>query len=364
MKKLKVGLIGLGKVSEMHLLAYKDVEVIKVVSGADISKDRVNQVINRFGIKGYTDYEEMLKKEKLDIVCVLTPPSVHKEITERAAEYGVNILCEKPMALSIEDAKSMIVKCKKEGVKLAYGASYRFLSPIRKAKEIIDKGLLGEIVLMLEENINGSGLKGWAPLGFNHYPKGGPGGMGMGLIDHGIHLVDIFRWFTSSEAKWVFGRGNISGEPPVTEFLTVEFANKSIGQLIYNEATFSTDMPYEGIFSEGAGWNPKGELVTIPSWDPHPGYIRVYGTLGSLRIFHYANKLYLFNNDGLQEVTNIGRPCPYNFTLQMESFATRLLNDEDPEVTGIDGLKALQIILAAYTSFQDKKYVFVEPILL
>jgi UDP-N-acetylglucosamine 3-dehydrogenase len=357
MKKLRVGLIGLGGVAEMHLMGYKEAEQIDVVAGAELVKDRLNQMVQKWGFKGYSDYEEMLKKEDLDVACVLTPARYHREITEKVAEHGVNILCEKPMALTLEEAKSMITKCKKEGVKLCYGSTYRFLPACRKAKETIAQGALGDLFLVMEIQVGGQGLKGFRPLGFHHYPEGGPGGGGMGLIDHGIHLVDIFRWYTGSEVESVYGRGNISGQAPSTEYLTVVFKNKVVGQLLYNEATFESDMPCEGIFSWGMGWGVTGEIIQGSSWEPHPGNIRVYGTDGTLRIFFYANKLFFFGKGRQQEIRVLDKPCPGNFGMQIDSFANRLLRDEDPEVTGADGLKALQVILAAYESYKTKRAI-------
>ena len=90
----------------------------------------------------------MLIKENLDIACVLTPPGVRRQITEKIAEHGVNVLVEKPMALTLEDAKSMILKCQKENVKLCYGETFRFMPTCIKAKNMINNGLLGDLFLL------------------------------------------------------------------------------------------------------------------------------------------------------------------------------------------------------------------------
>ena len=362
MKKLKVGIIGLGQVAEVHLKGYEDVQQVEVVAGAEPRTDRLAQMVAQWGIQGYTDYEEMLKREKLDIACVLTPASLHRQITERVAEHGVHVLCEKPMALSLADARSMIEKCQKEGVKLYYGSSYRRLCACRKAKEMIDEGALGDLFLLMETFVGGQGLARWQGLSEQHYPKGRPGGGGMGLIDHGIHLVDVFMWLTGSEVESVFGRGNYSGQAPETEYLTMRFKNGAVGQLVYCEATYSSDMPYEGIFSWGLDYEPGGALSPRPRWEAQPGSIRVHGTKGALRIFHYANKLFFFGEGRQEQVRVLDRPHPGNFGLQMESFANSILRGEEPQVTGADGLKALQVILAAYESFQSQRIVPIESI--
>ena len=361
LNKLRVGLIGLGQISEMHLHGYKDLEEIDVVAGADLLQDRVEHVTKRWNIRGYQQYEDMLRKENLDIACVLTPAAAHREVTEKAAEYGVNVLCEKPIAVALNDAKSMIAECRKHGVRLCYAESFRFMPAFMKAKEMIDQGFLGDLFLLMEIYADGKGVRNWKPLGYNHYPKDGPGGGGMGLVDHGIHLVDIFRWLTGSEAVSVFGRGNYSGQSPSTEYLTVAFENKAVGQLVYNDATFSSSMPYEGIFSWGMSWGPTGEIVSGSAWDANPGNVRIHGTEGALRVFHYANKLFFFAEGQRKQVHVLDQPCPANFGLQMKSFVRRLKSDDEPEVTGADGLKALQIILAAYESFATQRIVSIEP---
>jgi len=362
MKKLRVGLIGLGGVSEVHLEGYKEVDQIEVVAGAELQKDRLNQMVAKWGFRGYSNYEEMLDKEKLDIACVLTPPSLHREVTEKVAEYGVNVLCEKPMAVTLDDARLMIEKCEENDVKFFYGASYRFLCACRKAKDLIDEGLLGDISLLVEIFVGGRGFQNWRDLGPSRYPLGGPGGSGMGLVDHGIHLVDMFRWLTGSEAEWVVGRGNYSGGTPSPEFLTVFFKKGAVGHLLYNDATYSSEMPAEGIFSWGGSWDINGNLILEGKWEANPGNLRIHGKKGALRIFHYANKLFFFGEGKQKPVRVEDRPMPGNFALQIESFANSLLQGRYPEVTGMDGLKALQIILAAYESFETQRIVPIKSI--
>lgn len=357
MKKLKVGLIGLGGVAEVHLDAYREVDEIDVVAGADLREERLKEVASKREIRGYTDYEQMLEKENLDVACVLTPAATHATIVRKVAERRVHVLCEKPMALILADARAMIESCEKGGVKLFYGSTYRFLPACRKAKEMIDQGLLGTPSLLMEVFVGGRGREHWHDLGPHHYPKGGPGGGGMGLVDHGIHLMDIFPWFTGSEVESVVGRGNYSGRPPATEYLTMTFKNGAVGQLVYNEATHPSDMPQEGLFSWGWSWDITGNLIPGGGWNDHPGSIRVHGDKGALRIFYYANKLFFFGESTREQIPLPHRPMPSNFALQIQSFARSIQQGEEPEVTGRHGLKALQVLLAAYESFETQKVV-------
>ncbi len=356
MRKVRVGIIGLGHVAQVcHLPGYKDIDVIEVVAGAELREDILKKASSEWGFRDYKDYVEMLDKEDLDIACVLTGPRYTREITEKAAERGVNVLVEKPMALTLEDAMAMIEKCKEEGVKLCYGETFRFFPTFMRAKEIIDEGALGDLQLLLEMSIGGRGLDYFQP--YAVYEEGDPGSGPMGLTDHGIHLVDVFRWLVGSDVEWVFGRGNRAGQPPTAEFLTMKFHDGAIGQLVYNEATYSSDLPSEGIFSWGA-YSAGG----VSSWEQSPGSVRIHGAEGALRIFPYANKMFMFNGEGQRQIRVQDRPHPAHFGLQIESFAKRLLKGEDPEVTGLDGLKTLQTILAAYESFETKRIIEIKPV--
>ncbi len=357
MPRLRVGLIGLGAVAELHLEGYRGVEEIEVVAGAEPREERLREMARRWGITGYRHYREMLEEERLDIACVLTPPPFHREATESAAYRSIHVLCEKPLAVALDDARAMVGKCEEAGVKLCYGASYRFLPAWRKAKEMIDGGRLGRIRLMIETAVGGRGPEAFPDLGPEHYPRGGPGGGGAGLLDHGIHLVDAFAWLAGSRVQTVIGRGNASGKPPGTEFLTMTLENGASGHLIYDEATHPAQMPSEGIYSSGPSWSLDGHRILPGEWDPQPSNASLHGDEGALRLFYYANKLFFFGKDRTEEIPLDGPAMPAHFGAQIRSFAGRLLRGEEPEASGADGIAALRVVLAAYESFETKRVV-------
>ncbi len=173
----------------------------------------------------------------------------------------------------------------------------------------------------------------------------------MGLVDHGIHMIDTFPWLMDTEICTVRGRGNISGETPTTETMHMDFANGSVGRLVYNDLTFSTDLPSDGLFSRGAAWSLAG-YQPAGTWHKHPGSIQVHGTQGALRIFHYANKLFLMDAGGVRQIPLADRPPPAQFAMQMESFARSIAADQEPEVSAESGIKALRALLAVYESHE------------
>lgn len=353
--KLRVGIIGLGSVGELHLTAYQALlEEIEIVAASELDTLRLQHFASHSGFRPYADYLRMLEVEKLDLACVLTPAATHAEITVACARAGLHVLCEKPLAITLEAAQGMITACQKADVRLCYGASYRFLPAIRSARDLILAGAIGDVLLLREQVVTGAGPESHRFMGFAHYPEGGPGGSGMGLVDHGIHLIDTFSWLMDSDIESVFGRGDIAGKNPATEYMLMNFSNGAVGQLVYNDGTFATDLPHEGIFSRGGGWGGKG-YVPPGRWATSPGCIHVHGTKGALRIFHYANALFLVTRSGIEEVSLAGRASPAHFASQLKTFVGNIRENQSPEVPGEVGLTALKVLLHAYESFVTGK---------
>ncbi len=358
MAKLKVGIIGAGGgVAAVHFQAYLEVDSIEVVAGAELNEVALEEVTTKWGVRGYTDFEEMLKTEQLDIVCICVPARYHRHVAEKVADYKVHILIEKPLATSLEDGQAIVDKCHAQGIKLYYGASYRMLTANIKAREMIQNGELGEISMALETVIGGDGLENYNECGPHHYEPGTPGGCGMGIVDHGIHLIDLFCWFLDSEVDTVFGRGNISGEIPASEHVTATFTNGVVVHLIANTISFSAQLPSEGIFRWGGSWDPDGKLSLEPGWADNPASFQIHGSKGALSVYPYAEQLIYFAKDTVKPVRLEQRPMPGNFAMQMESFVDSIINDRKPAVAGEDGLKALKIILAAYESAKTQQLI-------
>jgi len=180
----KVGIIGCGRIAKMHLNGWRSLDGVEVVAAMDINKEVVENFCKNYNIpKAYTDYEEMIVKEELDIVSICTWPSSHAEITIKAASLGVKgILCEKPMCLSLGEADSMIEACEKNNVKLAIGHQHRFDPPNILARELVGNKIIGHphmIICRVRD----------------------------GLLNNGTHYIDLMRyWLSDPKTKWVIGQ--------------------------------------------------------------------------------------------------------------------------------------------------------------
>lgn len=350
MSVFRLGIIGLGGVARAHLDAVRLVPNAKVVSVCDTRDDVASVIAHELGAAAFSDVEGLLDRGGVDLVLVLTPAATHCDIVCKVARSGFHVLCEKPLAVSISEAEMMVEACRQANVKLFYGSSYRYLPAIRRAKELIDEGAIGVVQLMSEQMIGGNGHHAYRQLGPAHYPIGGPGGPGMGLVDHGIHLIDIFHWFVGAAPISISGHGQISGAPASSEFLVMRFPNGAIGHLLYNAATYSTTLPNEGIFSDGEGWLIDGTIVSAGGWENEPGSISVYGTKGSLRIFHYVNELFMNNGDGPRRVKLSGRAAFGHFATQLEHCISAIRGGLEPPIRGEEGVAALRALLCAYAT--------------
>lgn len=347
-KPVSIAIIGLGAVSVAHLDAYRWLAHINITSVCDIENSRAVAIAEEYGARSYADPQQLFQNEKPDLALVLTPVATHRRIVELAAAAGVDVLVEKPLAATIDDGEMMLAACRDAGVRLYYGASYRFLPALIKARELIRSGAIGDVVLLKEELIGGGGIEDYTQLSSIHYPHGAPGGTAMGLVDHGVHLIDIFPWLIGSEISHITGRGQVSGAAPVTEYAVMTFENGASGHLLYNAMTFSDSLPNEGVFSGGKGWATDGTISQRGVWDNDPGYISVFGERGALRIYHYANKLFLRTKEGVREVEIDGAPPFGHFGAQLDCCIDALADANAPCVDGTDGLRALKLLNKIY----------------
>jgi UDP-N-acetyl-2-amino-2-deoxyglucuronate dehydrogenase len=347
----KIAVIGLGSVAEPHLTAYRELPNVRVVGGADPRAERCAEISVRYGIPCYPSIAELLQETHPDIACVLTPASTHRAVTEECAAFGLNVLCEKPMAVTVEDAQAMASACERARVQFFYGSSYRFLPAIVQARQLILHGSIGDVRLIIEEGVGGAGAAAHQPLSEAHYPTGGPGGGGWGLVDHGIHMLDIFPWLCGSTIQTMCGRGDYSGGVPGPEYALMNLENGALGTLIYDGSTWPAELPAEGVYSEAPPWvDGRGWAGDPGHFDCHAGNIRVYGATGSLRIYYYANKLYLNQDGTVRECRVPSATAPHHFGRQLECFISDLNCGKSPASSASDGIRALRALWAIYRS--------------
>ena len=189
MEKVKVGIIGTGGISNAHMGGYKAIpDRVEMTAVCDIDEEKVKAYAERYNVpRWYTDYNEMLAKENLDAVSVTTWNAAHKGAAIAALNAGVNVICEKPMAMNAEEAEEMKAVAEKNGKVLQIGFVRRYGEDAAMIKKFIDGGTLGDLYYAKATYLRRSGCPGgW--FGDKSYSGGGP------LIDLGVHVMDLVRY--------------------------------------------------------------------------------------------------------------------------------------------------------------------------
>ena len=156
MKRYRAALIGCGGMSKSHLPALIEVPEIDVVAICDIDEERLNAIGDLFNVENrYIDYHAMLAAEKPDIVAIATQGPQHCAATVAAAEHGAHVLCEKPMALDLAEADRMIDACERAGVKLAINHQATVRPSLKRMRDMIENGDIGDVILVRGNNKSG-----------------------------------------------------------------------------------------------------------------------------------------------------------------------------------------------------------------
>ncbi len=337
MAKVKIGVIGCGSIAQhRHLPEYKMNEQVELVAVCDINTERANSVAQQYGVKAYTNYEELLASGTVEAVSVCTPNYLHAPISVAALNSGVHVLCEKPMATSEEEAKAMIEAAKTNGKKLMIGHNQRFVASHQKARELIEKGEIGKIYSFRTAFGHG-GPEGWSVDGkdswFFKKDEAFIGAMG----DLGVHKTDMLRYILNEEIVEVGA---------FVESNAKDFANVDDNAV----CVLKTETGIIGTLAASWAYNGKEDNSTI-----------VYGEKGILRleddptyslvaqyatgeVVNYELGKIQSNDEGGQGNSHI-----------IEQFVDAVAEDKESPVPGEEGLKSLAVILAALKSSQTKQ---------
>ena len=147
-RKLRVGIIGTGWIAESHMDCYKQMPDVEIVAGADLIPGKAEAFFKRFGVEGvrcYPSHKEMLDAEQLDAVSICTYNATHAECAIYALNKGVNVLLEKPMSVTTEEAVDIMKAEKKSGKILSIGFQPRLDANMQMIKKIVDTGVLGKL---------------------------------------------------------------------------------------------------------------------------------------------------------------------------------------------------------------------------
>lgn len=354
-KKLKVAIIGVGGIARnAHLPGYAKMDNVELVAACDIIKDRAEAAAEEYGIPAvYTDYKEVLEIEGLDAVDICTPNYLHSVIACAALEKGINVFCEKPDAVSVEEAEKMKAAAEKSGKLLMVMRNNRYWLTSAFLKKYIEDGKIGDIYAarcgwQRRRGIPGRG--GWFTT--QALSGGGP------LIDLGVHMIDLAIWLmgnpkpvtvsgcvynkfadaedVSDSAESKYGDRNTDGIFDV-EDLAMGFIRFDNGACMQIEFSWASNIEKENYFVElrgdksGSSWNSLDQKLKI--------FTEEYGTT----VDYLPN---INNKNGTQV-----------HEANLRHFADVLLNGTKPMFVPQQGVDMIKILKAMYQSAKEGREI-------
>lgn len=223
--RIRVGVVGAGLIAGCHVRAYTTADDVDVVAVADTNRPKAEQLAATVGAKACAGLDEVLELGT-DVVSVCTPPRSHAELTVRALEAGCHVLCEKPLALTVADARRIRDAAEASDRVVMIGHVSRFEPDHRAGRELVSAGNVGEVAMMLHSMT--TALPGWSEGGWlaRQEESGGP------LVDLSVHSFDYLAWVIGSPAVRVQAVAADSPVGPATYALaTVRYANGAMGQV-------------------------------------------------------------------------------------------------------------------------------------
>jgi predicted dehydrogenase len=315
-KPVRFALIGAGRIGQTHLEALSKCEGAALTALVEPRVTAAEPIAEQRKVRWFTDHEHPELLGMIDAAIIATPPNEHARVGRYLLEHGKHVLCEKPIALTVEDARSMTELARRKGALLMMASKFRYVDDIIKAKATIEAGILGRVI-MYENTFAG---KVQMKDRWNAVRAVSGGGV---LIDNGTHSVDI--------ARYLFG--------PITE---VQAQNGIAAQGLEVEDTarlqFRTKSGVIGIID--LSWSINKET---------DGYVSVYGSEGTLMVGWTGSR---YRQDGNSKWVPFGSGYDKVGSLrkQLDNFCATLRGTELPRITGDDALASVQVIEAAYAS--------------
>lgn len=345
MTKVRLGIAGVGGIAtDRHIPAFRDFEQVEITHVYDINKERAMVVANQFQIPHIaSSYEEMLNQ--IDAVVITTPNKFHAPMAITALEKNISVMCEKPMATTRAEAEAMVqAEEKSEGV-LHIAYHYRFMKEAIAAKKIIDKGIIGEPLVVRVKAMRRRKVPGWGVFTNKELQGGGA------LIDYGCHLLDLAMWLTGNQkpvevSAQTYNR--LSRMPnPVNEWG------------VFNPETFEVDDHVTAFIRFENNVTMLFETSWAANVESDEEHISISGTKGGLNVFEMkVNQA----DDTLMTTLNIDYiqvDHPFEY-LQAENFISAIMNSTPLRVQPAEAKDVSSVIEAIYLSAQKQRAIRLE----
>jgi len=342
-----VGLVGCGRVSEIHMNAYKNIPEVKVVAVSDINMDRAKAFAQKYGIERvYDDALKLFEMKDLDFVDICTPISTHAKLACEAAKYGQNIFLEKPMARSSRECDEIIQEVSKNKVKLCICHNQLFLPTVMKAKAIVDSGnfQLAYFKVSVRESAELIGAPKWIMT-----PE-----QGGALWETGTHAAYLQLHFLKNiEKVWAIGE-KIENPLPDHFIIMLTSPEKTVGVIEISWLAKKEEETFEFIDTKGrkieiVNYNFFMEYPETPEKNMLQGFYR-----DQKQIIKKWAKSFL-NNIYYRKLTN----CVPQYVL-ITKFIESIKKDANPPVALEDGKKTVRLLEYVEESLHKNEPVMVK----
>jgi phthalate 4,5-cis-dihydrodiol dehydrogenase len=329
---INIGVIGAGAFGARHAQAIADVSSARVVAASRRNEAGLAEFTERFGGRGYGDYQDLLNDDAVDAVVIVTPHHAHTEIVEAAARSGKHILLEKPMALNLDECDRIIQSTRDAGVKLMLGHTGHFIPVIKIAKNLLESGEMGEVVFgatTRSKKWMNPERRQW------HLDRSTGGGMWMTI---GVHALDQLTWLIDAPVESVSAQMQTrfhNQDADDTGVALLRYANGATGSAV--AIGFQT-----GVFTFET---------------------RLTCTKGMLKIDHTGG-VFIGRDEQWQLVPDSAQEDWMSAALvnEWQAFVYALENDTETAVTGEFGRHIMAVAFAAEQSSKIKQEVAVDQI--
>ncbi len=342
MEKLRIAIIGTGGISNCHMAGYKKyADKCEVVAVCDIDEEKVKKYAEQYSVPAYyTDYNEMLAKEKIDAVSVCTWNEAHKGATIAALRAGCKVLCEKPMAMNTAEAEEMKAVSEETGNLLMIGFVRRFGNDTAIVRKFIDGGSVGDLYYAKACYLRRNGWPGgW--FGDKRYAGGGP------LIDLGVHVIDLVRYLAGSPKPVSVYGVTYSNLGPNRASGGQDWVSSTKGDFVYDVEDFASAMIK---FDNGLTLQVEASFnINIKN---DKGEIELFGTKAGMKLdpqvelFTDMNGMFV----DTKPFGNSGFTMDGIFEGEINHFLECCLGNETLIATPDDGVTLMKILDAVYES--------------
>jgi scyllo-inositol 2-dehydrogenase (NAD+) len=333
-KKLGIGVIGLGRLGSSYAKYFSGrIAGATLVAVSDVIESTVTSLAAELGIsKRYGRYQDLIADQEVEGVVIVSPTSTHKEIVLEAAKRGLPIFCEKPLSISLAEARAMLRTVEATGVFFQMGFMRRFDKGYVAAKRNIEEGVIGTPVVF-----KSSSRDPYRP-SLEYLDPAHSGGL---FIDCGIHDLDLARWYMG-EIESLYSIGGTLAYP---EMKSIGDIDNAITSLYFTSGALGTiDLSRNGVY----GYDIRTEIL---------------GTEGTLKIGYLRETpILVMTKDGITHdtVPYFNERFEQAYITQLQDFVNNVLQGKPPSVSCADGVAALQVSAAATLSFKENRPVKIQ----